>query len=158
MVQPRIRNFVLGEIFCLALFLIESLIKYSLINKIPKQGFYFLGGLIQFVFSSNTNLAFSLPLPQVLIIILVFIILILLGFSWVVSLLRNNLWEVFSFSLIILGALSNLLDRLFFGYVIDYINLFFWPVFNLADSMIVVGVLIYILSEFKIKARNVNQT
>ena len=54
-------------------------------------------------------------------------------------------------SLIILGALSNLLDRLIFGYVIDYINIFIWPVFNLADAMIVVGIIFYIIDKYFIK-------
>jgi len=41
--------------------------------------------------------------------------------------------------LVILGALSNLLDRLKFGYVVDYLDLRYFTVFNLADVMIVGG-------------------
>ena len=40
------------------------------------------------------------------------------------------------------GALGNLVDRLHFGHVIDFIDFKVWPVFNVADSCIVVGVLI----------------
>ncbi len=42
------------------------------------------------------------------------------------------------------GIISNLIDRIFRGAVIDYLDLGWWPVFNIADSMIVVGVLILI--------------
>ncbi|MDP8290478.1 MAG: signal peptidase II [Candidatus Susulua stagnicola] len=42
--------------------------------------------------------------------------------------------------LIIGGALSNLWDRLFLGYVIDYIDFRVWPVFNISDSCITTGV------------------
>ena len=130
-------------------FSLESFIKYFLIlNKVPKQGFYFFN-LLQISFSPNQNIAFSLPLPQIISITLVIIILILLGFLWWVNLVGKKIWELTAISFIILGAISNLLDRLLFGFVIDYINIFIWPVFNLADVMIVGGIFIYILSEFK---------
>ncbi len=131
------------------LFFIESLIKYYLINKIPKEGFYLFGNFLQIGYFPNQNIAFGLPLPQTLIIILVIIILVILSFFWWSSLTKNKLWQLLAVSLIILGALSNLIDRLIFGHVIDYLNIFIWPVFNLADVMIVIGVGIYIISEFK---------
>lgn len=40
------------------------------------------------------------------------------------------------------GALGNLIDRLRFGYVVDFLDLRIWPVFNLADMAIVIGVII----------------
>lgn len=137
-------------IISLILFIIENVIKYSLINKIPDKGFYFFD-LIQIGFFPNENIAFGLPLPQALTIILVIIILIFLSFLWWISLAKKETWKLLANSLIILGALSNLLDRLIFGYVIDYLNVLIWPVFNLADTMIVIGVLIYVFSEFKKK-------
>jgi signal peptidase II len=42
-------------------------------------------------------------------------------------------------SLILAGALGNLIDRLFFGYVIDFLDFRVWPVFNIADSAITTG-------------------
>jgi signal peptidase II len=142
-----------------ALFAFEAFIKYYLIlNKVPKQGFYFFdqsrpwpGNFLQIIYTPNQNVAFSLPLPQILIIIMVIVILMVLSYLWWLSLFNKNLWQLTAFTLIILGALSNLIDRIIFGYVIDYINLFIWPVFNLADCMIVAGMIIYILSEFKRK-------
>lgn len=44
--------------------------------------------------------------------------------------------------LILAGALGNTVDRLRFGYVIDFIDLRFWPIFNLADSSITAGVFV----------------
>ncbi len=137
--------------FSFLFLILESLIKYIFINKIPAGGFYFLFGLIQINFFTNTNIAFGLPLPQFLIIILIIIILIILSYLWYLALWQQKWLRLLAFSLIIMGALSNLLDRLFFGYVIDYINVFFWPIFNLADCAIVAGVLIYIIGEFKVK-------
>ena len=47
-----------------------------------------------------------------------------------------------SLALIFGGSISNFLDRLLNGYVIDMIDIRFWPVFNIADSVIVIGVVI----------------
>lgn len=44
--------------------------------------------------------------------------------------------------LIITGILSNLTDRIFYGHVIDFIDLKIWPIFNISDSMIVIGAII----------------
>ena len=43
--------------------------------------------------------------------------------------------------LVLGGALSNGIDRLLQGYVVDFVNLHWWPVFNVADSAVVVGIL-----------------
>ncbi|HDQ22862.1 MAG TPA: signal peptidase II [Candidatus Uhrbacteria bacterium] len=137
--------------FSFSLFGAESVIKYYFINKIPSEGFYLLGNYLQLVFSPNENMAFGLAMPQFIIIILIIIILIFLSYLWWLSLIKASLAHVLAVSLIILGALSNLIDRLIFGYVIDYINVFIWPVFNLADCLIVAGVLLYIISEIKIE-------
>jgi signal peptidase II len=51
--------------------------------------------------------------------------------------------------LILSGAVSNIIDRLYFGCVIDFIDLKIWPVFNLADSFIVLGVILILLKQFK---------
>lgn len=63
-----------------------------------------------------------------------------------------------SLSLILCGAVGNLIDRLRFGYVIDFLDFFWkdyhWPAFNVADSCIVVGVsILFILSFFQGNAK-----
>ncbi len=58
--------------------------------------------------------------------------------------------ELLSFSLILGGALGNIIDRLRLGYVVDFLDCYFkgrhWPTFNIADSFISIGVTILILS------------
>jgi signal peptidase II len=49
---------------------------------------------------------------------------------------------ILSLSLILAGAIGNLMDRLFFGYVIDFIDFRIWPVFNVADSSITIGAIL----------------
>jgi len=68
---------------------------------------------------------------------------------WISDLKHSNLfgiWDLgFGILLIISGAFSNILDRLYFGCVIDFIQLPYWPAFNLADAFIVIGVIISVV-------------
>jgi signal peptidase II len=52
---------------------------------------------------------------------------------------------IVAFSLILGGAIGNLIDRIFLGYVIDFIDFRVWPVFNVADSAITIGAAIILL-------------
>lgn len=54
---------------------------------------------------------------------------------------RHNKYYIVCLSLILAGALGNLIDRLRLGYVIDFLNFYIWPVFNIADSAITMGAL-----------------
>ena len=76
----------------------------------------------------------------------------------VIYLLKNpSCTQCFGLSLIIAGALGNIVDRLHYGFVIDFIDVhvgsYHWPVFNLADSAITVGVMILLVSYFVINTK-----
>ena len=66
---------------------------------------------------------------------------ILFFFYWVKE---NQKWLTIGLSLILGGAIGNLVDRVRFGYVIDFLDFFLkdfhWPAFNVADSAVTVGV------------------
>ncbi len=65
----------------------------------------------------------------------------------------NQPYKLIALSLILSGAIGNLIDRAVFGFVIDFINLhyqdFYWPVFNVADTAITLGVILLLLVDFK---------
>jgi signal peptidase II len=54
----------------------------------------------------------------------------------------NSILLKLSLSLILGGAIANLIDRLRFGYVVDFLDLRIWPVFNIADSAITIAALL----------------
>lgn len=68
---------------------------------------------------------------------------------WMARLQRDERSIAISLSLIIGGAIGNLIDRIHLGHVVDFIHLhyqqYFWPAFNVADSAITVGVTIMIV-------------
>lgn len=62
---------------------------------------------------------------------------------------RNGIAMQAGMTLILSGAISNLIDRVYLGCVTDFIDLKFWPVFNLADVYITAGVIILLLISVK---------
>lgn len=68
---------------------------------------------------------------------------------WLSRLPSHQYWTALGISLILGGAIGNLIDRIWHGHVIDFIQLYYkqwyWPAFNVADSAISVGVVLLIL-------------
>ena len=85
-------------------------------------------------------------LPPVLIVI----ILIYLYKS------KPDKFEILSGTLVISGAIGNFIDRIKLGYVIDFIDFKFWPVFNFADICIVVGCFLMIITIFRREEKDGN--
>lgn len=77
-----------------------------------------------------------------------FVISIVLIF-WIKNLKAEERFQAFAFSLVLGGAIGNLIDRVRLGYVVDFIEIYYnqysWPTFNIADSAITVGVIILIV-------------
>jgi len=100
----------------------------------------------------NTGAAFGIFQGKTFFLIVVTFIF-LLFFLWFIFNEKNKPKIFFlACGLILGGAVSNLYDRIFNGCVIDYLDFIVWPVFNLSDSAICVGVGILVLLEiWKIK-------
>ena len=64
---------------------------------------------------------------------------------------KGGILREWGWALVLGGALGNLYDRIAFGYVIDFLDFIIWPVFNLADSCISVGVGFLLLSFWREK-------
>ena len=73
---------------------------------------------------------------------------------WLKKIAKTNL-EAMSVSLILGGAIGNVIDRVYFGYVIDFLDVYYgsyhWPAFNIADSAIVIGAIILVIDSFTAK-------
>lgn len=72
--------------------------------------------------------------------------------GWLKQLTQQERLIAISLSLIIGGAIGNLIDRILFGHVIDFLDLYYgqwhWPAFNIADSAIFIGVVLMLLDAF----------
>ena len=72
-------------------------------------------------------------------------------FIWLRRLPLSHRWTAFAIALVIGGAIGNLIDRIAYGHVVDfllfYIDPWYWPAFNVADSAITIGVITLIITE-----------
>lgn len=127
---------------------VDQLSKY-LIDK-----FLSVGESIKLLFNinitrvSNTGAAFSILEGKTIFLLLVTVLL--LYYIYKVSKTSKNLFSDIYYSLIIGGILGNFYDRIVFSYVRDFIDIrifnYNFPVFNIADSAIVIGIILYIIS------------
>jgi signal peptidase II len=83
---------------------------------------------------------------SVLFLILIPIIVV---FICIMASKTKSRLEINAFYMIIGGALGNYIDRLTRGYVVDFLDFYVWPVFNIADIFVVIGCILLIVSSFK---------
>ncbi len=102
-------------------------------SKVVIPGFFWL------THTENTGASFSMLTGNNTL--LIWIALIVLGALIYYHDTFKDQFEKICYALILSGLLGNLIDRVFFGSVTDLFDLGWWPVFNIADSALVVGVL-----------------
>lgn len=138
--QHLFNTALIGAVFVVAL---DRFCKIMALSFGQEKTFLLVGDFFSFAYSPNINLAFSLPsLLRPLYIIPPIIIII--GYSFWKSLRQCRYQTATALGLILCGAISNFYDRVAYGSVIDYLDLRYFTVFNLADILISVGV-IYII-------------
>lgn len=134
---------------------IISIFKDGIVEKI------YVNEYLDFILVFNTGISYGLfsgggDFQKWILISLSILIIIFL-----LSLIRNEstILSKLSISFIIGGALGNVLDRFTYGAVVDFISLhakgFSWYIFNIADMFIVLGVILFILSQFILSKKNV---
>lgn len=107
-----------------------------------------IGDLVQLRHHRNTGAAFSLFEGQLWL----FLIVTVLGLAMIAyfhrSLRTRALWLQVVLGLVLGGTLGNFVDRIRYGYVVDFVSIGIgetrWPTFNVADSSIVVGILLLV--------------
>lgn len=104
-----------------------------------------LPGLFSLVLHHNTGIAFSIPLPGLAQIILSLVLLA--GLAWYWRSEPRSMPETIALAAIFGGALGNLTERVLFGAVTDFIAVWRFPIFNVADAAISLGVVSLIFYE-----------
>ena len=120
------------------------------------DSFPVIPSLLDFTYIRNEGIAFGINFAGGKILFIIFPILITF---YLISLLKNKEFEdnssQIALYLIIGGAIGNILDRIFRGYVVDFIDFHIngnhWYVFNIADSAVTIGLLFLLYSSIIIK-------
>lgn len=108
--------------------------------------------MLKINFVKNTGGAFGLGNEHTWIFIILNIIILTTIFIYMLRKKNISKVEFFSEILVLSGGIGNLIDRIFRGYVVDYLDinpLIKYPVFNLEDMLIVVGMLLIMISIVK---------
>jgi signal peptidase II len=149
-------SYYLVFFFCLGL----DRISKSVILKYFSDVEYVVNSLFSINLSWNRGISWGMlqfDSPVAFAILSVFIILIVLLLTIYTFVKYRSHENVFGETLVLAGAVSNILDRFWYNAVVDFLdfhfNKFSWPVFNVADACIVLGVGI-IITKNLLKATN----
>ena len=140
----------------LFVFLLDILSKNFIQKKIIYGEQVEITSFLSLVHFQNTGAAFSFLSDQggwQRYFLIAISLLAVLYIPWLINQYKKNILIVIGLLLILGGAIGNLYDRISYGYVIDFIYLhiaeFYWPAFNVADSAISLGVLMFLYGSFK---------
>jgi signal peptidase II len=144
--DPIWRHYALLVAIAIVVVAVDQVTKWLVVHNLGGDTTVSLfGGAVTLEYARNTGAAFSLfradgiPLAIIAIGVSAGILVYYRRASGAPVLVRVAL------GLILGGAIGNLVDRIRLGYVVDFVDLHWWPVFNIADSCIVIGVVLLIL-------------
>ena len=107
----------------------------------PDKAINFIDGFLEFRYAENTGVAFSMFSGGRWVFIILTSAVAIGMLVYMFTRAQKNLWLYWSLGVIVAGAIGNLIDRIFLGYVIDFINPTFvrFAVFNIADCAVTLG-------------------
>lgn len=131
---------------------IDQLTKYAAVSTVkvdgPKE---FLFGLFQFRYVENTGAAFSSFSDNTKLLTVVTVIILAVCLVLLLSKKLKPMFVNVCLLLVVAGGIGNVIDRILYGYVVDFIEPLFidFAVFNFADCCITVGALLLIVFEIR---------
>lgn len=133
--------------------LFDQIIKYFVANLEFHHKFTIIHNFFNITYVQNDGAAWSILSGNRILLISVGFISLFLIYFFLIKNKELTTNEQISYSLLIGGIIGNLLDRIIRGYVIDYLDFkifnYYFPVFNLADIMIVIGMILIIIQVLK---------
>ncbi|MCQ2460845.1 MAG: signal peptidase II [Clostridia bacterium] len=133
---------------------LDQLIKVLVIANVkPVAAVPFIDGIIQFRYVENTGAAFSILSEKTWLLSIITGVMILIGLLYLFLGKADNKLQYVSIVLVISGGLGNLIDRIFRGFVVDFIEYLFmeYAVFNFADILVTVGAVLLVVSVLFVK-------
>ena len=131
----------LGYILLIALLIaVDQIVKGFVATQMDLFQSIELWQFIKLTYIHNTGAAFGiLNGSRILFVLFTAALLVLVALVWRKAWMKRYYCAV---SLILGGALGNCIDRIFRGYVVDFIDFTYWPVFNIADIAVVCGTIL----------------
>lgn len=123
-----------------ALIGVDQLVKLLVVQNFELFESLELWNFIHLTYIHNTGAAFGM-MEGARVMFLIFNIVLVAAVLWAWKKPWMGRYK-FAVSLIVAGALGNCIDRIFRGYVVDFIDFTYWPVFNVADIAVVCGTIL----------------
>lgn len=141
-------------IISIILLCIDQISKLLVVNLLTKtNSITIIKNFFYLTYINNDGAAFSILVGKRIFLILIAVSVIVMLIRYIKKNNIQNKLELVSISLIIGGSLGNLMDRVVRGYVIDFLDFkifnYNFPIFNLADTFIVIGVFLLLLKEIR---------
>ena len=151
--ETALKRLPIVPLLAIATLALDQFTKWLVVsNLVPDQPVYpipALSGLFGFTYVTNTGVAFGLFKEAGTFFIFIAVIVITVIVYYLRRLPKDQGLVRLALGLQLGGAFGNLLDRLRLGYVVDFIDFKFWPIFNVADSAIVIGVVLLAISMWR---------
>ena len=149
-----IKNYVM-LITGILVFAADQTAKFFVVHVLhPHESIPIIKNLFHITLVLNAGCAFGLMkgLPNALFLVVSFAVVVF--FIFLLGTFRgHHVLLRLALMLLVAGSLSNLVDRIRFGYVIDFLDFRIWPVFNLGDTAITCGAGLIVLSMIKVKSK-----
>ncbi len=144
------KKLILLSIMIILIVIIDQITKYVIAKNLYNSSIPIINGLLNFTYVENKGSAFGIGSNSTIMFIVVNIIIIALITKFIISKKDDiSICVLISLGLIIAGGIGNLIDKIFKGFVIDYIDispLIKYPVFNIADICIVLGCIAVVIN------------
>lgn len=140
-------------IFALISLIIDQIVKILVSNYlILGQTIKIINNFFYLTYVQNKGAAFSILIGYRYILIIITFIFLYYLHKCIKKQKSFNKLEIISYGLLFGGIIGNLIDRIIYGYVIDYFDFMIFnynfPIFNLADSFIVIGCIILVINSY----------
>ena len=113
------------------------------------ESFNILGTFLKFTFVENTGLAFSIKVSNLGIFTGLSMVASLIVLYYIYKYKDEGVMGYMPLALIFGGAIGNIIGRVLYGKVVDFIDVgissYRWPVFNIADSSVLVGLVLFLI-------------
>ena len=141
-------------IISIILLCIDQISKLLVVNLLTKtNSITIIKNFFYLTYINNDGAAFSILVGKRIFLILIAVLVIVMLIRYIKKNNIQNKLELVSLALIIGGSLGNLMDRVVRGYVLDFLDFklfnYNFPIFNLADTFIVIGVFLLLLKEIR---------
>lgn len=140
----------MAKYFIIAIFFIslDRFLKIFALGYLMKP-INLIGEIFKLNLAKNINIAFSIPFSGPILNIFIMAIIAILVYTILVLAKKQEFTQAGYLTIIEFGAISNMYDRFRYGFVIDYFDLKYYTVFNIADSMIVIGSILLVVNLYK---------